>query len=142
MKPKDNEDGDNDNRAPMATSPQLSNAPHPEPHLLFSSSTASVGLLQEPTKSNNNSPKSSTHQHTDSSHVRQIRIDSSKSCWRTLAQFIGPGYMIAVGYMDPGKMIINYYYINYYYKIYYYYQATGRQTLAVDRNSVTNCYLW
>jgi manganese transport protein len=32
-----------------------------------------------------------------------VRVDSSGSHLRRMAAFIGPGYMVAVGYMDPGN---------------------------------------
>ena len=32
-----------------------------------------------------------------------IRVASSGSFWRKLAAFLGPGYLVAVGYMDPGN---------------------------------------
>jgi manganese transport protein len=32
-----------------------------------------------------------------------IRTASSGSFWRKLAAFLGPGYLVAVGYMDPGN---------------------------------------
>lgn len=32
-----------------------------------------------------------------------IKINSTISWFKTFRKFIGPGYMIAVGYMDPGN---------------------------------------
>src|SRR3954449_11463982 len=32
-----------------------------------------------------------------------IRVDKSASFWRKLLAFFGPGYLVAVGYMDPGN---------------------------------------
>jgi manganese transport protein len=32
-----------------------------------------------------------------------IRVAKSGSFWRKLAAFLGPGYLVAVGYMDPGN---------------------------------------
>ena len=32
-----------------------------------------------------------------------VRISRSPRFWRRLAGFIGPGFLIAVGYMDPGN---------------------------------------
>lgn len=34
---------------------------------------------------------------------RTIRVDASGSQWRKAAAFVGPGYLVAVGYMDPGN---------------------------------------
>jgi manganese transport protein len=34
---------------------------------------------------------------------RSIAVPSSGSFWRTLFAFAGPGYLVAVGYMDPGN---------------------------------------
>ena len=34
---------------------------------------------------------------------RSIAVASSGSTWRKLAAFLGPGYLVAVGYMDPGN---------------------------------------
>ena len=34
---------------------------------------------------------------------RSIRVPSSGTFWRKMAAFAGPGYLIAVGYMDPGN---------------------------------------
>lgn len=47
---------------------------------------------------NSAEPSANVNNHT------QIHVDPSErlNCLRTLAKFIGPGYMIAVGYMDPG----------------------------------------
>jgi len=32
-----------------------------------------------------------------------IRVAKGGSFWRKLAAFLGPGYLVAVGYMDPGN---------------------------------------
>ena len=32
-----------------------------------------------------------------------VRVVRSGSFWRKLAAFLGPGYLVAVGYMDPGN---------------------------------------
>src|SRR5450631_1685651 len=32
-----------------------------------------------------------------------IRVAKDGSFWRKLAAFLGPGYLVAVGYMDPGN---------------------------------------
>src|SRR5471032_77355 len=32
-----------------------------------------------------------------------VRVASTGSFWRKLAAFLGPGYLVAVGYMDPGN---------------------------------------
>jgi manganese transport protein len=34
---------------------------------------------------------------------RTIAVKSHGSAWRRLAAFLGPGYLVAVGYMDPGN---------------------------------------
>jgi manganese transport protein len=34
---------------------------------------------------------------------RTVRVASSGSTWRRAMAFIGPGYLVAVGYMDPGN---------------------------------------
>ena len=34
---------------------------------------------------------------------RTIRVRSTGSSWRRAAAFVGPGYLVAVGYMDPGN---------------------------------------
>ena len=34
---------------------------------------------------------------------RSIRVSQSESIWRQLIAFLGPGYLVAVGYMDPGN---------------------------------------
>src|ERR1700733_14517124 len=32
-----------------------------------------------------------------------VSVPKTKSFWRKLAAFSGPGFMVAVGYMDPGN---------------------------------------
>ncbi|WP_290986269.1 Nramp family divalent metal transporter [Hyphomicrobium sp.] len=34
---------------------------------------------------------------------RSVRVPGQGNSWRRLAAFFGPGYMVAVGYMDPGN---------------------------------------
>ena len=34
---------------------------------------------------------------------RSIQVPNGKSVWRKLLAFTGPGFLIAVGYMDPGN---------------------------------------
>ncbi|MFT3731312.1 MAG: Nramp family divalent metal transporter [Hyphomicrobium sp.] len=34
---------------------------------------------------------------------RTVRVAGHQTSWRRLAAFFGPGYMVAVGYMDPGN---------------------------------------
>ena len=34
---------------------------------------------------------------------RSITVPKNASFWRRLAAFVGPGYLVAVGYMDPGN---------------------------------------
>ena len=34
---------------------------------------------------------------------RTIRVSRTGGTWRRLMAFIGPGYLVAVGYMDPGN---------------------------------------
>ena len=34
---------------------------------------------------------------------RTIRVSSTGSLWRRAIAFVGPGYLVAVGYMDPGN---------------------------------------
>ncbi|MET1047545.1 MAG: Nramp family divalent metal transporter, partial [Hyphomicrobium sp.] len=34
---------------------------------------------------------------------RSVRVSDHQTSWRRLAAFFGPGYMVAVGYMDPGN---------------------------------------
>ncbi len=34
---------------------------------------------------------------------RTVRVAGHETSWRRLAAFFGPGYMVAVGYMDPGN---------------------------------------
>lgn len=34
---------------------------------------------------------------------RSIAVRRSGSTWRRAAAFLGPGYLVAVGYMDPGN---------------------------------------
>src|SRR2546423_7941683 len=35
---------------------------------------------------------------------RSIAIPTTASFWRKLAAFSGPGFLVAVGYMDPGNL--------------------------------------
>lgn len=37
------------------------------------------------------------------SDVARIKIDYSKPPWRRFLAFLGPGALVAVGYMDPGN---------------------------------------
>src|ERR1700709_1074263 len=32
-----------------------------------------------------------------------VRLTSSRSLWRRILGFVGPGFLISVGYMDPGN---------------------------------------
>src|ERR671927_1071121 len=34
---------------------------------------------------------------------RSIAVAASGPAWRKVAAFLGPGYLVAVGYMDPGN---------------------------------------
>src|SRR3954462_8533075 len=34
---------------------------------------------------------------------RSVAVRSSGPTWRRAAAFVGPGYLVAVGYMDPGN---------------------------------------
>ena len=34
---------------------------------------------------------------------RSIKVPNTKSFWRKLLAFVGPGYLVSVGYMDPGN---------------------------------------
>src|SRR5881628_2537230 len=34
---------------------------------------------------------------------RSIRLPANTSSWRRFLAFVGPGYLVAVGYMDPGN---------------------------------------
>src|SRR5262245_42376517 len=34
---------------------------------------------------------------------RSVRVAAGGAPWRRAAAFIGPGYLVAVGYMDPGN---------------------------------------
>lgn len=34
---------------------------------------------------------------------RSIRIPNSKSFWRKMLAYAGPGYLVSVGYIDPGN---------------------------------------
>ena len=34
---------------------------------------------------------------------RSIPVKTQTSTWRRAAAFVGPGYLVAVGYMDPGN---------------------------------------
>ncbi len=34
---------------------------------------------------------------------RTIRVNPGASSWRRFLAFVGPGYLVAVGYMDPGN---------------------------------------
>jgi manganese transport protein len=34
---------------------------------------------------------------------RSVPVVATASFWRKLAAFAGPGYLVAVGYMDPGN---------------------------------------
>src|SRR5947207_15556084 len=34
---------------------------------------------------------------------RSIAVDRGASGWRKMLAFLGPGYLVAVGYMDPGN---------------------------------------
>ena len=35
--------------------------------------------------------------------LRSVRTAKQGSFWRKLLAFLGPGYLVAVGYMDPGN---------------------------------------
>ncbi len=54
-------------------------------------------------------PKSASGWHSESETpslpevFRSIRVPRGGPAWRRLLAFIGPGYLIAVGYMDPGN---------------------------------------
>ncbi len=52
---------------------------------------------------------------------RSVRIPAAASAGRRLFAFVGPGYLVAVGYMDPGNW------------------ATS---LAGDRRTATRCCRW
>lgn len=45
------------------------------------------------------------HQKSLSEVNQSIAVPSNASFWRTLTAFIGPGALVAVGYMDPGNWI-------------------------------------
>lgn len=50
--------------------------------------------------------ETSTHYQKSLSEVNQsIAVPKNASFWRTLRAFIGPGALVAVGYMDPGNWI-------------------------------------
>lgn len=50
--------------------------------------------------------ETSTHYQKSLSEVNQsIAVPKNASFWRTLGAFIGPGALVAVGYMDPGNWI-------------------------------------
>lgn len=50
--------------------------------------------------------ETSTHYQKSLSEVNQsIAVPKNASFWRTLVAFIGPGALVAVGYMDPGNWI-------------------------------------
>ena len=50
--------------------------------------------------------ETSTHYQKSLSEVNQsIAVPKNASFWRTLRTFIGPGALVAVGYMDPGNWI-------------------------------------
>ena len=34
---------------------------------------------------------------------RSIKIPNSSSFWRKMLAYAGPGYLVSVGYMDPGN---------------------------------------
>src|SRR5438552_12152172 len=34
---------------------------------------------------------------------RSVAVDRGASGWRKMLAFLGPGYLVAVGYMDPGN---------------------------------------
>ena len=36
---------------------------------------------------------------------RSVVVRSSGPTWRRAAAFVGPGYLVAVGYMDPGNWV-------------------------------------
>lgn len=38
-----------------------------------------------------------------SESYRSVNVPSTKSFWRKMLAFAGPGYLVAVGYMDPGN---------------------------------------
>jgi len=47
---------------------------------------------------------SDAREHVSLSEVhRSIRVERSWPRWKRAAAFIGPGYLVAVGYMDPGN---------------------------------------
>lgn len=48
-------------------------------------------------------PDSRWRDRTDPEQVRGINIPRTGSFWRKFAAFSGPGYLVAVGYMDPGN---------------------------------------
>jgi manganese transport protein len=45
----------------------------------------------------------SPHQHSLPEVHRSISIPTGKSFWRKLLAYSGPGYLVSVGYMDPGN---------------------------------------
>src|SRR3546814_19447854 len=48
------------------------------------------------------SPHASRYPSLEESH-RTIPVPKGGSLWRRLFAFAGPGYLVAVGYMDPGN---------------------------------------
>jgi manganese transport protein len=48
-------------------------------------------------------PKCHTCRHTPASEVHHGFIPKGLSFWRKMLAFSGPGYLVAVGYMDPGN---------------------------------------
>jgi manganese transport protein len=47
----------------------------------------------------NNSDKSLSEIH------ESVKVPVQKNWWRTLFAFIGPAYLVSVGYMDPGNWV-------------------------------------
>jgi manganese transport protein len=48
-------------------------------------------------------PPSSALAHSLSDSYRTVAIPEGAPFWRRLFAFVGPGYLVAVGYMDPGN---------------------------------------
>ena len=40
---------------------------------------------------------------SNSENTKNVQINSALSWLRTFGKFMGPGYMVAVGYLDPGN---------------------------------------
>lgn len=62
-----------------------------------------MNLMPDPISDTANGWRSSPSAPSMSDVHRTVAVQGAKSSWRRAAAFIGPGYLVAVGYMDPGN---------------------------------------